>query len=143
MKPEHLDLLVGCASNGHFRKSEIIFRAGEQADWFYLIRHGSVTLEMPGPGESPITVLALSEKEVLGWSWLVPPYKWKFDARAAEPTRAIRLNGKCLREKWERDHDLGFELLQRFARIGGHRLEATRFALISVCGAHPPEPLVN
>jgi len=94
MKQKHLDVLVGCASNARFTKDKFIFRAGEQADHFYLIRHGRIDLELARPGQEPITILGLSDADVLGSSWLVPPYKWKFDARTTAPTRAVRLNGR-------------------------------------------------
>jgi CRP-like cAMP-binding protein len=73
---------------------------------------------------------------VLGWSWLFPPYRWHFDARALELTRAIALDGKCLREKCEEDHDLGYELVKRVAQIIMERLQATRLQLLDVYGVH-------
>jgi hypothetical protein len=78
----------------------------------------------------------LGEGEILGWSWLIPPYNWHFDARAVELTRAIALDGKCLRNKCEQDHDLGYELLKRFAHIMEQRLQATRLQLLDVYGNH-------
>ena len=74
--------------------------------------------------------------EVTGWSWLIPPYRWHFDARAMDLTRAIALDGKCLREKFEKDHDLGYELMKRFALVIAERLDATRFQLMDVYGPH-------
>jgi len=136
MKQNHLDLLVGCASNARFTKDKFIFRAGEQADHFYLIRQGRIELELARPGQEPITILGLSDGDVLGSFWLVPPYKWKFDARTTVPTRAVRLNGWCLREKWETDHELGFDLLSRFATISSQRLEAANRALRSMREMH-------
>ncbi len=134
LEDRHLDLLVGCASNVRFDAGEFILREGEEANQFYLIRHGKVALEVSPPGRRPIIVLTLGEAEVLGWSWLVPPYRWKFDARAIELTRAIALDGKCLRKKSEEDHDFGYELLKRFAHIIEKRLEATRMQLLmAIC----------
>jgi CRP/FNR family transcriptional regulator, cyclic AMP receptor protein len=132
LKQEHLDLIVGCASNVRFEEGEFIFREAAEANQFYLIRRGKVALEVFSPERGPLTILTLEDGEVLGWSWLVPPYRWKFDARAAELTRAIALDGKCLREKSEKDHDLGYELLKRFAHITEQRLEATRLQLLNV-----------
>jgi len=130
----HLDLLVGCASNVRFDVGQFILREGEEANQFYLIRHGKVALEVSAPGHGPIIILTLGESEVLGWSWLVPPYRWKFDARAVELTRAIVLDGKCLRTKSEQDHDLGYELLKRFAHIIEKRLAATIMQLLmAIC----------
>lgn len=134
LEDRHLDLLVGCASNVRFDAGQFILREGEEANQFYLIRHGKVALEVSAPGHGPIIILTLGESEVLGWSWLVPPYRWKFDARAVELTRAIVLDGKCLRTKSEQDHDLGYELLKRFAHIIEKRLAATIMQLLmAIC----------
>lgn len=130
----YLKLVVGCASNVRFEAGQFIFHEGEQANHFYLIRHGIVALEVFAPNRGSLTIQTLDDGEILGWSWLIPPYQWRFDARAVETTRAIALDGKCLREKCEEDHDLGYELLKRFASILGQRLEATRIQLLDIYG---------
>jgi CRP-like cAMP-binding protein len=132
----YLELIVGCASNVRFDAGDFIFREGEEADRFYIIRHGKVALEVFAPGRGSITVQTIGEGDVLGWSWLFPPYRWHFDARALELTRAIALDGKCLREKCEEDHDLGYELVKRVAQIIMERLQATRLQLLDVYGVH-------
>jgi CRP-like cAMP-binding protein len=134
LDPKHLHLIVGCASNVRFNAGEFIFREGEEANEFYILRHGKVALEVFSPERGPIIIDTLVEGEVLGWSWLIPPYIWHFDARAVELTRAIALDGKCLRTKCEEDHDLGYELLKRFAHIIEQRLQATRLRLLDVYG---------
>ncbi len=136
LEERYLQLLVGCASNVRFDPGQFILRQGDEASQFYLIRHGRVALEIFAAERGPITVLTLGEGEVLGWSWLVPPYRWKFDARAIELTRAIALDGKCLRTKSEEDHHLGYELLKRFAAIIEERLEVTRLQLLNVYEVH-------
>lgn len=132
----HLKVIVNCAKNVVFKVGEFIFHEGEEANHFYLIRHGKVALEIAPPEHTPITIQTLGEGEVLGWSWLIPPYHWIFDARAVELTRAISFDGKCLREKCDEDHDLGYELLKRFAYIMYQRLQATRLQLLDVYGSH-------
>ncbi|MCS6816463.1 MAG: cyclic nucleotide-binding domain-containing protein [Blastocatellia bacterium] len=132
----HIQLIVGCATNVRFDAGQMIFREGEEANEFYVIRHGKVALEIFVPGRGPITIQTLGEGEILGWSWLVPPYHWRFNARAVELTRAIALDGKCLRTKCEDDHDLGYELLKRFAYIIEQRLQATRLQLLDVYAVH-------
>lgn len=129
---EFMDLVMGCASNVRFGKDTYIFREGEPADKFYLVREGKVALEIFAPQRKPIVVATLGEGEVLGWSWLLPPYYWKFHAHALQDTRAIALDGKCLRNKCEQNHDLGYEVLKRFAGIVAQRLEATRFQLLDI-----------
>lgn len=130
----HLALLVGCAANVRFAAGELLFRAGGEANQFYVLREGKVALEISAPGRTPIIVQTFREGEVVGLAWLIPPYHWHFDARAVEPTRAIALDGKCMRAKCEADHDLGYELLKRFAQIIEERLEATRLQLLDVYG---------
>ncbi len=131
---KHLKVIVGCASNVSFEEGETIFREGEEANRFYLIRQGRVALQVYAAGIGTITIQTLDAGDILGWSWLVPPYRWHFDARAVEPVRAIALDGECLRRKCEEDHDLGYELLKRFAEIITQRLQATRLQLLDVYG---------
>jgi CRP/FNR family cyclic AMP-dependent transcriptional regulator len=134
LEQRHLQLLIGCASNVVFKADQPIIRQGEEANQFYLIRHGKLAIEIHTPSRGALTVQTLGEGEVLGWSWLLPPYQWRFDARAIEPMRAIALDGKCLRVKCEEDHDLGYELLKRFSQLVTQRLDATRLQLLDVYG---------
>jgi len=128
-------LLTGCAANARFQGGTYIFKEGEDANQFYLIRSGKVALELFAPQRKPIVVETLAEGDVLGWSWLFPPYLWKFHAHATIETRAIMLDGKCLRGKCEQNHDLGYEVLKRFSQITAQRLNATRMQLLDVYGA--------
>ncbi len=136
LDPKYLKLLVGCASNERFPAGSYLFRQGEEASRFYLIRQGRVALEIYAPQRPAIVIETLDGDDILGWSWLIPPYLWRFDARIVEPTRAIALDGKCLRAKCEEDHDLGYELMKRFAHIVTQRLQSTRMQLLDVYAAH-------
>jgi CRP-like cAMP-binding protein len=128
----YLEMAVGCASNMRFNTGDFIFKQGEEANHFYLIREGKVSLEVFAPGRGSLTIQTLTGGDILGWSWLVPPYKSMFDAYAAETTRAIVLDGKCLRDKCETDHQLGYELLKRVTPILGQGLDATRIRLVDI-----------
>jgi CRP/FNR family transcriptional regulator, cyclic AMP receptor protein len=128
----HLELVVGCASNVRLEAGQFIFHEGEEANTFYLIRQGKVALQIFSERRGPLTILTLGEGEILGWSWLFPPYRWKFSARTLEPTRVFAIDGQCLRGKAEQDHELGYELLKRFAYVVEDRLEAMRLQLINV-----------
>jgi len=134
LKPRHLQDLVGCAANVRFAAGELLFRTGEEANQFYLVRSGRVQLEIHAAARQPLVVETVTAGEILGWSWLIPPYHWRFDACATEATRAIALDGKCMRGKCESDHDLGYELLKRFAHAVDDRLQATRLQLLDVYG---------
>lgn len=134
LDPGHLGLIVGCASNVRFDAGTYIFREGQEANQFYIIRHGKVALELFAPERGVLTIQTLGAGEVLGWSWLFPPYRWVFDARALELTRAIALDGKCLRAKCDEDHHLGYEMVKRFAQVIIERLQASRLQLLDVYG---------
>jgi len=136
LDPRHLNIIVGCASNVRFDAEQYILHEGEEAANFYIIHKGKVALEIFTSDRGPITIQTIGEGDVLGWSWLIPPYHWHYDARAIEPTSAIALDAKCLRAKCEEDHDLGYELLKRFAHVITQRLEATRLQLLDVYGVH-------
>ncbi len=134
LDPAYLKLIAGCGSNVRFNGSDYIFREGQAADHFYIIRYGKVALEFSSPSRGPITIETVSEGDVLGWSWLYPPYKWFLDARAINVVRAVALDGKCLREKCEDDPSLGFELMKRFSYIIAQRLQGTRLRLLDLYG---------
>jgi CRP-like cAMP-binding protein len=136
LEEKYVQLINGCASNVRFKAGTSIFREGEAASNFYIIREGKVALETQAAQRGPITIETLEAGEVLGWSWLFPPYRWHFDARVVEPTRAISLDGVCLRNKAEEDHDLGYELVKRVAQIMMQRLQATRLQMLDVYGTH-------
>lgn len=139
LDPQYLELLAGCGSNVRFEAGQTIFHEGEPADTFYLIRHGRVSLEVFSPERGPLTIQTLAAGEVLGWSWLFPPYRWFFDARALELTRAVAMDGACLRTKCEEDPRLGYEMMRRFAQVIVERLQATRLQLLDLYGPHPAE----
>ena len=132
MKPEHIAELAGCASNVTFRESEKIFRQGERADAIYVLRDGRVAVEVEVAGAGEVTVQTLDQDDVLGWSWLIPPYVWNFGARAVEPVHALALDARCLRGKCEADPDLGYALLKRFSEVIVDRLRATRLQLMDI-----------
>jgi CRP/FNR family transcriptional regulator, cyclic AMP receptor protein len=131
----YLDLVVGCASNVRFDKGAYIFREGTPADTFYLVREGKVAVEIFAPHRQSMVIATIAEGEILGWSWLLPPYVWKFNGKAQQNVRAIALDGKCLRGKCEQNHDLGYEILKRLVQVVEHRLDDARFQLLDVYAA--------
>lgn len=132
--PEQHTILSGCARNHRFDAGHYLFHEGDPANEFFLIRHGRVALEIVAPGQKPIVFSTLGAGEVVGASWLVPPYKCMFDARAIELTRAIGLDAKCLRGKCDGDPVLGYAMMKRFLPVIVKRLDATRLQLLDVYG---------
>ena len=137
LEPEQLTLIAGCARNLRVQAGTYLLREGDPADRFYLIRHGTVALEVHAPGSGPLTIQTLTDGDVVGWSWLFAPYRWSMDGRAVQPCSLIALDGACLRAKCDDDHELGYQLMSRFAANIVDRLQATRFQLIDVYGRAP------
>ncbi len=127
---EYIDFIVGCTIHKVFKAGEVILKEGESADKFYLVRSGKVAIYIAQPQE--ITIQTIGEGDILGWSWLIFPYRYRFSAKAVENTRVLALDGKCLREKCEKNSDLGYELLKRLVNIFTERLEATRIQLLDL-----------
>ncbi len=134
MDPDVRETLAGCALNERFNAGSYLFREGGSADKFFLIRHGSVALEVHVPGRDPVVVETLQSGDILGWSWLVPPYKWIMDARAMSLVRAVSMDARCLRGKLDDDHSLAYEVFKRFIPVMADRLEAGRLQMIDMYG---------
>ena len=132
--PEFISLAAGCAKNVRFDTDQYLFHADDPADWIYLVRFGRVALEMVTPGRGAVQYETLGPGEVVGLTWLLPPYRWGYDARAIELVRAIALDAKCLRDKCEVDHSLGYEVLKRFLPVLVQRLQSVRLQMLDVYG---------
>jgi CRP/FNR family transcriptional regulator, cyclic AMP receptor protein len=137
-----IQLIAGCASNVRFASGDEIFSEGEAASRFFLIRHGRVALHVHSPARGPLIIDTMDEGEVLGWSWLVPPYRYFGDARAVTPVSATALDGTCLRGKCDADPELDYQLLKRVTAVMYQRLESARVRLLDLYGP-APVPLVR
>ena len=133
---DELELIAGCGTNVVIPAEERLFREGDAADTFFLVRHGVVSLNTYVPGRGDITVETVGPGEIVGWSWLVAPYRWHFTGRAVDTVRAVQLDGTCLRRKCEEDPLLGYDVLMRFAHVLVDRLQATRVQLMDMYGDH-------
>jgi len=131
LSPGIVSLIAGCGRNVRFDPDERVYREGDPADTFYVIRHGHVALEMPGAGAVHV-FQTLGGGDILNASWLVPPYRCTSDARAVETTRAIAFDAVCLRTKCDADHDLGYELMKRFVPAMIDRLSHARLQSMDI-----------
>ena len=131
---EQLELIAGCAHNTGFNAGERMFREGDPADTFYVVRKGRVSLSTHAPARGSVVIETLDPGEIVGWSWIFPPYVWHFDARAVDDVRVVAFDGACLRGKCESDHALGYELMRRFAGVMIDRLLHTRLRLLDLYG---------
>lgn len=132
LAPADVATLAGCGRNERFAAGSYLFREGEPADRFYLVRTGRVALEIHAPGRGALVVDTAEPGEVAGVSWLFPPHRWQFDARASEPVRAVGFDAACLRDKAEADPRLGYELMKRFAALLLRRMQSARLRLLDV-----------
>jgi CRP-like cAMP-binding protein len=121
-----LDLLADHAKARHVQANEILFHHDETADRFFIVRSGRVALEVPAIEGPNLEVQSIGPGSLLGWSWLIPPYKWQFRARAAEPGELLELDGEAIRAQCEQDPRLGYELMKRFAGLMSDRMVHAR-----------------
>ncbi len=132
LSPHHIRLLADLAMLVQFKPGELILREGDPANRFYLIHKGRVALESYVQDRGVKLVDTAEAGEVLGWSWLFPPYYSHFDARALEPTEAVFFYGTPLRDECERDHDLGYELMKRMTEVMIKRLKTFRRQMLDL-----------
>jgi len=131
MSAHYVRLLSDCAMATGFEKDQVIFHVGETANRFYLIERGKVVLESePDAGGAPVIIDTIGAGDLLGWSWIFPPYIWHFTARAVELTRSIFFYGTILREYCDHDSTLGYELFKRMSEVMMRRLQRARGRLI-------------
>jgi CRP/FNR family transcriptional regulator, cyclic AMP receptor protein len=138
MNHTQLTLLTDCAMSKHFNPDQIILQEGEFSNGFYLIETGKVALESDaGPGQT-ISIQIIGAGDLLGWSWMFPPYVWQFTARTIAPTTALFFYAPILREYCEKDHSLGYELLKRISAVMVTRLQAAHDQLLALYSTKKP-----
>lgn len=135
LTPRQLDKLSYWSKRAVFHAGTRLFEEGGRADRFWLIKEGHVRLDTRRPQASEggrVIVETLGPGEVLGWSWLFPPYRWHFGASVVETTLATELDGPGVRELCQRDPELGYLLISRFMAVVVDRLQATRLRLLDM-----------
>jgi CRP/FNR family transcriptional regulator, cyclic AMP receptor protein len=130
-------LIAGCGKNVTFDAGQFLAKTDDPANEFFAIRHGRVSIELHSPERGPLILQTVEAGDILGWSWLFPPYRWTFDLRALEQVRAISFDGECLRGKCERDPAMGYDFMKRFAQVFMQRLQAARLQLLDLYGSAP------
>jgi CRP/FNR family cyclic AMP-dependent transcriptional regulator len=133
---EFRQILAECAMRADFEPGDKVVDAGQPASCIYLVIRGSIDLETPAV-ESPLRVQNLAAGDILGWSWLFPPYFWHFNAIAREPTQTIFFYGSRLRQQCDRNHDFGYELIKGMSQILIAHLHANRERWIEAAHGAP------
>lgn len=134
LEPEHLEILAGFTHLDILGEDDYIFRAGEPAEACYLILDGYISLEVYDPRRGSVALETLGANRALGWSWLIPPHQWTFDARVLKPTKALVLDAEQFRDAMESNHELGYTILKRFVGVFADRLRASRLQLLDMYG---------
>ncbi|HEU5158403.1 MAG TPA: cyclic nucleotide-binding domain-containing protein [Streptosporangiaceae bacterium] len=131
----HAAELAGRARRTEFPPGARLFEEGDEADRFWLIQTGKVALDLHVPGREDVVIETLGDGEVLGWSWLFPPYRWHFGARAVADTHAVEFDGQAVRAVCDADPTLGYALTRRFLGVMLDRLQSTRIRLLDLYAA--------
>ena len=121
-----LKFLCECSSTREIKKGQILFRQGENADKFYVVRNGRISIQMPAIMGPALEIQTLGKDQVLGWSWLISPYKWNFQTKAEEDSELLQFDGAAILTRCEKEPKFGYELLKKFAGLMSVRLNAAR-----------------
>jgi len=121
-----LKFLCECSSTREIKKGQILFRQGEHADRFYVVRKGRISLQMPAIMGPTLEIQSVDEGQILGWSWLISPYQWNFQTKAEEDSELLQFDGTAILARCEQEPKFGYELLKKFAALMSVGLNAAR-----------------
>jgi CRP/FNR family transcriptional regulator, cyclic AMP receptor protein len=121
-----LKFLCDCSSEFAIKKGQILFRQGENADKFYVIRSGLISIQMPAIMGPSLEIQTLRKDQVLGWSWLISPYKWNFQAMPEEDSELLMFDGTAILARCDQEPKFGYELLKKFTVLMSKRLDVAR-----------------
>ncbi|MGA8008416.1 MAG: cyclic nucleotide-binding domain-containing protein [Thiomonas sp.] len=130
LSAEHLARLMRYATEEQYAADDLLFRQDQSADAFYVVRSGEVLIGVPAINGPGVEVQTLRKHDVIGWSWLIPPYKWTFEAKMLGPTTLLRFDGKAILQECEQDSALGYALMKIFAGLMSVRLQAARLRMM-------------
>jgi len=126
MDSSYLKFLSDSATEQQIKAGDVLFQYGKNADKFYLLRKGQVAIQVPALMGPALDIQTLVDDQILGWSWLIPPYRWNFLARALEDSELLEFDGSAVLARCQEDPKFGYELFKRFATLMSERLNAAR-----------------
>ena len=127
---DSLKFLCECSSTREIKKGQILFLQGEHADKFYVVRSGRISIQMPAIMGPTLEIQTVDEDQVLGWSWLISPYRWNFQTKAEEDSELLQFDGTAILARCEQEPKFGYELLKKFAGLMSVRLNAARLKMM-------------
>ncbi len=135
--PEHIEQLASRASIIDLETGAFIFCQDGRADHFYMITKGSVGLEIHASGWGTVTLQSLRSGDLLGWSWMFPPYRWHFDVKTLESTQVIAFDAATVRDHFKKDSDFGCQVMKIVATNMMDRIVAARLQILDLYGRNP------
>lgn len=126
LNDDFLQLLGEHATEKKYPAGEVLFQQGKSADKFYLVREGEISVQVPALVGPALELQVLGENQILGWSWLIPPFRWHFLARASTDVVLLEFDGKAILQQCEQNPKFGYELFKRFTEMMSERLSAAR-----------------
>ena len=132
LSPGVREQILKLSNEVSYQAGQRIFLADEPARGCWIISSGHVALDLPVPGRGDVTVQTLGPGDMLGWSWLIPPCRWQFGARAIDDVAGVRLDTARLKVMADRDPAFGYELVLTLFEAVTHRLQATRARLLNL-----------
>ena len=126
LKKDYLEFLAGSAHRKHIKAGTVLFQQGVHADRFWLVLDGKISVEVPAIQGPALQLQKLGSGKMLGWSWLIPPYRWDFQARCVSDAEVIEFDGKAILDRCEKDNTFGYDLFKRFTGLMSERLVAAR-----------------
>jgi len=136
LTPSQTKLIVSYASEIEFKPGQRVFQRDFDAREFFIVRKGSVAIEVPAIDGDSMKIQTVGDGSLLGWSWFIPPYRWSFDARAVTASSLISIDGDKLRAACDHDTKLGYHLIKRFAMLMAERLNAARIEAMRHYASH-------
>ena len=130
LSEDTVNFLCESANTLEIKKGQVLFRLGEHADKFYILRNGRISVQIPAVMGPTLEVQTLGTDQILGWSWLISPYQWHFQAKAEEDSKLLEFDGTAILARCEQEPKLGYELLKRFAVLMSERLDVSRQKLM-------------
>jgi CRP-like cAMP-binding protein len=130
LESEHLGVLADHAQERSAVAGELLFKQDEAAEHFYILLDGTIEVEVPAIMGPALIVQSLGADDILGWSWLIPPYKWAFEAKVRNDSRVLVFDGKALLQHCEEHNDFGYALMKRFTALMSERLHAARLKMM-------------
>ncbi|MEU6276548.1 cyclic nucleotide-binding domain-containing protein [Streptomyces populi] len=129
---QHREQLLRVAHEVSFPGGARLFEEGGHAGRFWIVRTGTVALDLRVPGRRPAVIETLGHNELVGWSWLFAPHVWHLGAETTSPVRAYEFDADEVRTLCRNDPALGMAVTQWVGQIVAHRLQSARTRLLDL-----------